>query len=64
MSKDVERGEMIDPNDTDEREVLRLVEQVAPARSTVLITGESGTGKELIAKANPPKRVLVQAVPS
>jgi len=28
-----------------------LVEQVAPARSTVLITGESGTGKELIAKA-------------
>jgi len=28
-----------------------VVEQVAPARSTVLITGESGTGKELIAKA-------------
>jgi len=27
------------------------VEQVAPARSTILITGESGTGKELIAKA-------------
>jgi transcriptional regulator with GAF, ATPase, and Fis domain len=27
------------------------VEQVAPARSTVLVTGESGTGKELIAKA-------------
>jgi transcriptional regulator with GAF, ATPase, and Fis domain len=33
------------------QEVFRLVEQVAPARSTVLITGESGTGKELIAKA-------------
>jgi len=31
--------------------VFRLVEQVAPARSTVLITGESGTGKELVAKA-------------
>jgi transcriptional regulator with GAF, ATPase, and Fis domain len=32
-------------------EVFRLIEQVAPARSTVLITGESGTGKELIAKS-------------
>jgi DNA-binding NtrC family response regulator len=31
--------------------VLDLVTQVAPSRSTVLITGESGTGKELIAKA-------------
>lgn len=32
-------------------EVLDLVRQVAPARSSVLILGESGTGKELIAKA-------------
>ncbi len=32
-------------------EIFRLVERVAPARSTVLIQGESGTGKELIAKA-------------
>src|SRR5579862_6065618 len=31
--------------------LLDLVTQVAPSRSTVLITGESGTGKELIAKA-------------
>src|SRR5436853_529460 len=28
-----------------------FVEQVAPARTTVLVTGESGTGKELIARA-------------
>ena len=31
--------------------LLDLVAQVAPSRSTVLITGESGTGKEVIAKA-------------
>lgn len=33
------------------QDVFRLVSQVAPSRSTVLITGESGTGKELVAKA-------------
>lgn len=32
-------------------EILSFVEQVAPARTTILITGESGTGKELIARA-------------
>ncbi len=31
--------------------LLNLVSQVAPSRSTILISGESGTGKELIAKA-------------
>jgi DNA-binding NtrC family response regulator len=50
MSKAVDRGEIIGRSDI-MQEVFRLVEQVAPARSTVLITGESGTGKELIAKA-------------
>ena len=50
MSKAVDRGEIIGRSDV-MQEVFRLVEQVAPARSTVVITGESGTGKELIAKA-------------
>ncbi len=31
--------------------VFDMVRQIAPAKSTVLITGESGTGKELIAQA-------------
>jgi two-component system response regulator PilR (NtrC family) len=31
--------------------IYRLIEQVAPSRSTVLIYGESGTGKELVAQA-------------
>ena len=33
------------------KEVLEIVQQVAPTRATVLLQGESGTGKELIAKA-------------
>nr|WP_320131599.1 sigma 54-interacting transcriptional regulator [uncultured Holophaga sp.] len=33
------------------REMLRLVQQVAPLDATVLITGETGTGKEVIANA-------------
>ncbi|UDQ99190.1 sigma-54 dependent transcriptional regulator [Lentisphaerota bacterium WC36G] len=33
------------------KKVLQTVEQIAPSKTTVLITGESGTGKELIAQA-------------
>ncbi len=50
MAKSVKREGFIGRSDVMEN-IFRLVEQVAPARSTVLITGESGTGKELVAKA-------------
>jgi DNA-binding NtrC family response regulator len=33
------------------REVMHLVQRVAPTKSTVLITGESGAGKEVVARA-------------
>lgn len=33
------------------RDIFDLIEQVAPSKSTILITGESGTGKELFANA-------------
>ncbi|MFB3853954.1 MAG: sigma-54-dependent transcriptional regulator [Vicinamibacterales bacterium] len=41
------------------RRLMAMVERVAPASSTVLVTGETGTGKELIAKllhARSPRR--------
>src|SRR5437660_3652039 len=50
MSRAVDRGAIVGRSDV-MQDVFRLVEQVAPARSTILITGESGTGKELIAQA-------------
>ncbi|MGI8545051.1 MAG: sigma-54-dependent transcriptional regulator [Aridibacter sp.] len=50
MASSVQRGSIIGRSDKMD-EIFRLVERVAPARSTVLIQGESGTGKELIAKA-------------
>src|SRR5215204_1644609 len=50
MVRSVNRDGFIGRSDVMEN-VFRLVERVAQARSTVLITGESGTGKELVAKA-------------
>src|ERR1043166_2868463 len=48
--RSVERGQIIGRSEKMQA-IFSLVDQVAPARSTVLITGESGTGKELIARA-------------
>ncbi len=50
MARSVNREGFIGRSEKMEH-VFRLVERVAAARSTVLITGESGTGKELVAKA-------------
>ena len=50
MTRSVQRDSIIGRSDKMEN-IFRLIERVAPARSTVLITGESGTGKELIAKS-------------
>src|ERR687889_2420448 len=50
LSRSVDRGSIIGRSER-MHAVFQLVEQVAPARSTVLVTGESGTGKELIARA-------------
>ena len=50
MTRSVRRDAIIGRSEQMEN-VFRLVERVAPARSTVLVTGESGTGKELVAKS-------------
>ncbi len=42
---------MIVGNDQRTREVIKLIHQVGPTPTTVLIRGESGTGKELTARA-------------
>jgi len=44
-------GENIISKSAAMRDIMDTVKQVAPSRSTVLITGESGTGKELVAQA-------------
>jgi two-component system, NtrC family, response regulator AtoC len=48
ISEDTSEPKII-ANSTAMSEVLNMVKQIAPSRSTVLITGESGTGKEVIA---------------
>src|SRR5918999_3815539 len=50
MARSVNRGDVVGRSERMQA-IFRLVDQVAPARSTVLITGESGTGKEVVAKA-------------
>jgi DNA-binding NtrC family response regulator len=50
MRRSVERGAIVGRADRMQA-LFTLIDQVAPARSTVLVTGESGTGKELVARA-------------
>ena len=46
-----ESNQTIVGNSTAMQQVYKLVGQVAPTSTTILITGESGTGKELVARA-------------
>jgi nitrogen regulation protein NR(I) len=46
-----ESGQTIVGNSTAMQQVYKLIGQVAPTSTTILITGESGTGKELVARA-------------
>jgi DNA-binding NtrC family response regulator len=50
MASSIQRDSIVGRSEKME-EIFRLIERIAPARSTVLISGESGTGKELIAKS-------------
>ncbi|MDB4990186.1 MAG: Fis family transcriptional regulator [Myxococcaceae bacterium] len=36
--------------DARSKELLRLIERIAPSQATVLVTGETGTGKEIVAR--------------
>ena len=46
-----ESGQTIVGNSPPMQQVYKLIGQVAPTSTTILITGESGTGKELVARA-------------
>ncbi len=51
MREKIEGKEQILGESSRIKEVLLLIQRVAPTDSRVLITGENGTGKELVAKA-------------
>jgi two-component system nitrogen regulation response regulator GlnG len=46
-----EKSQTIVGNSPAMQQVYKLIGQVAPTNTTILITGESGTGKELVARA-------------
>ncbi|RFM36945.1 sigma-54-dependent Fis family transcriptional regulator [Chitinophaga silvisoli] len=48
--KEIAQADLVG-NSREMQQVFRLISQVAPADSTVLILGETGTGKELVSKA-------------
>jgi len=51
VSKDADPGEVLVGRSPAMQEVRALVDRVAAAPSTVLLTGESGVGKEVVARA-------------
>ena len=50
LRSSIDRSQIVG-NSAGMREVFDLIEQVAPARTTILVTGESGTGKEVVARS-------------
>lgn len=50
LKKDYNRGSLLGKSQA-MLEIFDLLERIAPAQSSVLITGESGTGKEVIARS-------------
>lgn len=51
MKETVEGANAILGKSAEIRDVLKIIEKVAPTESRVLITGDNGSGKELVAKA-------------
>jgi two-component system response regulator PilR (NtrC family) len=50
ISESTDFSELVGKSESMKR-IFKLISQVAPTNSTVLISGQSGTGKELVAKA-------------